>query len=138
MLTSTCAPRWLGSTLMAGFFAAAALVAQTVAAKAATPDARDPQVAFNTHCRTCHSADPGDHRLGPSLHGVMGRKAGSAKGFAYSPGFKTTDLVWNAETMDKFIANPNAVFPGSNMATFAGLADAADRQAIIAHLKTLQ
>jgi cytochrome c2 len=40
--------------------------------------------------------------------------------------------------MDKFIANPNAVFPGSNMATFAGLADAADRQAIIAHLKTLQ
>ena len=68
----------------------------------------------------------------------MGRKAGSAKGFTNSLGFKTTDLVWNAETMEKFIANPNAILPGSNRATFAGLSDAADRQAIIAHLKALQ
>jgi cytochrome c len=138
MTRSTFALRWLGFAVMAGSFVAAAVVAQARAAQAATPDARDPQVAFNTHCRTCHSADPGDHRLGPSLHGVMGRKAGSVKGFAYSPGFKTTDLVWNAETMDRFIANPSAVFPGSNMATFAGLFDAADRQAIIEHLETLR
>ena len=96
------------------------------------------KVAFNTHCRTCHSAEPGDHRLGPSLHGVMGRKAGSADGYSYSPGFQTTDLVWNEALMDQFIANPNGLFPGNNMATFAGLSNAEDRRKIIAYLKSLQ
>jgi cytochrome c len=130
--------RWLGFTVLAGSFVATAVFAHAGDAGSATPGARDPQVAFNTHCRTCHSGQPGDHRLGPSLHGVMGRKAGSVEGFAFSPGFKTTDLTWDAATMDRFIANPNAVFPGSNMATFPGLADAGERVAIIAHLKTLR
>jgi cytochrome c len=124
--------RWTGFALIAGSFVAAAALAQTA------PSSSDPQVAFNNHCRTCHSAEPGDNRLGPSLHGVMGRKAGSVEGFAYSPGFKTTDLVWDAANMDKFIAKPNSVFPGSNMATFAGLADQDQRRAIIDYLTTLK
>lgn len=109
-----------------------------IAVAQSAPSAADPQVAFNNHCRTCHSAQPGDNRLGPALHGVMGRKAGSVEGFAYSPGFKTTDVVWNEANMDQFITNPNSLFPGSNMATFAGLSDAGDRKAIIEYLKTLQ
>ncbi len=95
---------WCGFVLMAGSFVAAAALAQDA------PSGTDPQVAFNTHCRTCHSAQPGDNRLGPSLHGVMGRKAGAVEGFAYSPGFKTTDLVWDAANMDKFITSPTAFF----------------------------
>ncbi len=124
--------RWAGFALIAGSFVTVAAFAQSA------PNSTDPQVAFNNHCRTCHSAEPGDNRLGPTVHGVMGRKAGSVEGYAYSPGFKTTDLVWDETNMDQFIANPNSVFPGSNMATFAGLADEAQRKAIIEHLKTLK
>jgi cytochrome c len=124
--------RWTGFTVIAGSFVTAAALAQMA------PSGTDPQVAYNNHCRTCHSADPGDNRLGPSLHGVMGRKAGSVDGYSYSPGFKTTDLVWDEANMDKFIANPNSVFPGSNMATFAGLKDEGQRKAIIDYLKTLK
>jgi cytochrome c len=122
---------WIGVALLAGSFV-------TVAAFAQSPLSTDPQVAFNNHCRTCHSAQPGDNRLGPALHGVMGRKAGSVEGYSYSPGFKTTDLIWNDANMDEFIANPNSVFPGNNMATFAGLKDAGDRKAIIEYLKSLK
>jgi cytochrome c len=132
MRTTGYALRWTGFALMAGSFVAVASLAQTA------PSGTDPQVAYNNHCRTCHSAEPGDNRLGPSLHGVMGRKAGSVEGFAYSPGFKTTDLVWDDGNMDKFIENPNSVFPGSNMATFAGLSDQDQRKAIIDYLKTLK
>ena len=124
--------RWTGFALIAGSFVAAAAFAQTA------PSSTDPRVAYNNHCRTCHSAEPGDNRLGPSLHGVMGRKAGSVEGYSYSPGFKTTDLVWDDGNMDKFIENPNSVFPGSNMATFAGLSDESQRKAIIDYLKTLK
>jgi cytochrome c len=109
-----------------------------VALAGGAPDKADPQLAFNNHCRTCHSAEPGDNRLGPSLHGVMGRKAGRVEGFAYSPGFKTTNLVWNEANMDQFIANPNSLFPGNNMATFAGLSDGAERKQIIDYLKTMK
>jgi cytochrome c len=132
MRTTGYALRCTGFALIAGSFVAAAALAQSA------PSGSDPKVAYNNHCRTCHSAEPGDNRLGPSLHGVMGRKAGSVEGFAYSPGFKTTDLVWDDANMDKFIANPNSVFPGSNMATFAGLEDESQRTSIIDYLKTLK
>ena len=132
METTGYALRWASFALLAGSFVAAAALAQMA------PSGTDPQVAFNNHCRTCHSAEPGDNRLGPSLHGVMGRKAGSVEGYSYSPGFKTTKLVWDDANMDKFIENPNSVFPGSNMATFAGLSDQAQRRAIVDYLKSLK
>lgn len=132
MDTKLYALQWLGFALISGSFVAAAAIAQDA------PEASDPQVAFNNHCRTCHSVQPGDNRLGPALHGVMGRKAGSVEGFAYSPGFKTTDVVWDEKHMDQFIANPNSLFPGNNMATFAGLSNEGDRKAIIDYLKTLK
>lgn len=117
-----------------------ALVVQSFAVTAASANEPtvDPQVMYNNHCRTCHAIDPGDHRLGPSLHGVFGRKAGSVEGYRYSPGFKTTDLIWTEENLDRFIANPNSLFPNSNMATFAGLKDADQRRTIIEYLKKLK
>ena len=130
MHPSAFAVRWIGFAMLASSFVAAAAMAET-----AKPD---PEVTYNNHCRTCHAVNPGDHRLGPALHGIVGRKAGSVDGFAYSPGFKTTDLVWNEANLDQFIADPNSVFPGSNMATFAGLKNEADRAAIIAYLKTMK
>lgn len=123
---------WSPFILSTGCFLALTLMVTGAAAQ------EDLKVAFNTHCRTCHSSEAGDNRLGPSLHGVMGRKAGSVEGYAYSPGFKTTDLVWNEENMDQFIANPNSLFPGNNMATFAGLSDANERKRVIDFLNTLK
>jgi cytochrome c len=136
MTATPYALHWMGFAVLAGSFLTAAALAESDTSTSAGGAA--PQVAYNNHCRTCHAIAPGDHRLGPSLHGVVGRKAGSVEGFAYSPGFKTTDLVWTKETLDQFIANPNAVFPGSNMATFAGLTDAGDRKAIVDYLASLK
>ena len=56
--------------------------------------------AFNNHCRECHSIKANDNRLGPSLSGVYGRKAGSVEGFPYSNAMKTSDLTWDESTLD--------------------------------------
>ena len=74
--------------------------------------------------------------MGPSLYGVVGRKAGTVPGFAYSDSLKGSGITWNEKTLDQWITNPNAVVPGNNMgAIFSGLADAGERAKIIAFLK---
>jgi len=98
-------------------------------------EAREAQLAFNNHCRTCHVTREGDHRLGPSLSGVVGREAGSAPGYGYSSAMADADLVWDEATLDRFIENPNAVVPGNNMKPFSGIASTDERARIIAHLK---
>lgn len=96
----------------------------------------DLELAFNGHCRECHSFDKGDNRLGPTLYGVVGRKAGTVPGFAYSDSLKSSGITWDVKTLDKWIANPNAVVPGNTMgAIFSGLPDAGERAKIIAFLK---
>jgi cytochrome c len=98
-------------------------------------EAKEAQLAFNNNCRTCHVTREGDHRLGPSLYGVVGREAGSAPGYGYSSAMADADLVWEEATLDRFIENPNAVVPGNNMKPFSGIAAADERAKIIAHLK---
>lgn len=94
------------------------------------------QMAFNNHCRTCHSTDAGDNRLGPSLAGVVGRKAGSVDGFAYSQSLKSSGVTFDDATLDKFIAGPASVAPGNNMKPYSGIEDAKVRADIIGFLKT--
>ena len=98
-------------------------------------DPDEARLAFNNHCRTCHVTNEGDHRLGPSLHGVVGREAGSASGFPYSSAMQNADFVWDEERLDRFIENPEAVVPGNNMKPFSGIASAEERAKVIAHLK---
>lgn len=95
-------------------------------------------LAFNNHCRQCHSYKPGDQRLGPSLAGVVGRKAGALAGYDnYSPSLKNSDIVWTPELLDRWMQNPEAVVPGNNMGSiFAGLDDAQQRQMVIEFLKS--
>lgn len=93
------------------------------------------QVAFNTHCRNCHSVKPGDNRLGPTLHGIVGAKAGQVKDFGNYSGGLTGDLTWNEETLDKFIQNPTAMVSNTTMKPFGGVADAEQRTLIIDYLK---
>lgn len=98
-------------------------------------DAEEAQLAFNNHCRTCHTTREGDNRLGPTLHNVIGREAGSVPGFGYSSAMKDAGMTWNEETLDRYIENPDAVVPGNNMKPYSGISDPAERAKIIAHLK---
>ena len=113
---------------------AAFILAANIAAFAQDKGA-EPEAAFNTACRTCHSVKAGDNRLGPHLNGIVGRKAGSAEGFAYSESIKKSGLVWDEATIDKFITNPDTVAPGNNMKPFPGVTDAGLRGKIIEYLK---
>jgi cytochrome c len=95
-------------------------------------------VAYNNACRTCHSFKPDDNRLGPTLHGIVGRKAGSLPGFQFTSAMKASGITWDEANLDKFIANPEAVVNGNGMKPFGGVADATERAKIVAYLKTLK
>lgn len=89
-------------------------------------------------CKACHAVDAGKNRVGPSLFGIYGKKAGSAEEFkGYSEGLKTIGFAWDDAKLDAYLTNPKAVIADSKMA-FGGLAEAADRANIIAYLKTLK
>lgn len=115
--------------------AALALSAALTQIASAAEEASGEQV-FNNHCRTCHTWKEGDNRLGPTLHGLIGRKAGSVEGFAYSQSMKNANISWDEGTLDKFIANPNSVVANNNMKPFAGISDAKTRAQIIEFLKS--
>lgn len=110
----------------------------TPPAHAAQEASEDGKVAFNNNCRTCHSFKEGDNRLGPTLHGIVGRKAGSIAGFQFSPAMKDSGITWDAATLDKFITNPEMVVHGNSMKPFGGIADASERTKIVAYLQSLK
>lgn len=89
--------------------------------------------AFN-RCTACHSMTPGEHLMGPSLHGVMGSKAGAAEGFNFSTALAKADIVWNDKTMSAFLEKPMQYVPGTTM-PFAGLRKESQRQDIICYLE---
>lgn len=105
------------------------------AMQAASAPATPPQ-AFN-QCAACHSTQPGKTIIGPSLAGVYGSKAGQVPGFQFSDAMKNSGLVWNDANLDKFLADPKSLVPGTLMG-FAGLKDADKREAVIDYLKTLK
>jgi cytochrome c len=86
-------------------------------------------------CRSCHTIVPGGANLtGPNLHGVFGRKAGALEGYNYSDAVKNAGFGWDAEHLDKWLAEPRTFLPGTKM-SFAGLKDPKDRVDLIAYLK---
>jgi cytochrome c len=84
-------------------------------------------------CAACHKLEAGANNVGPSLHGILTRKAGEIADFRYSPAIKRSGIVWTPETLDKFITDPQALVPGNRM-PYAGMANAGDRADLIAYL----
>ena len=113
----------------------AALTALAGAAQAAGT-AGDPvkgKTVF-ARCAACHDLNTGAVRMGPSLKGIIGRKAGSVANFGYSAGMKGKGVVWKEDTLDAFLTSPMKYVPGTRMA-FPGIANAKDRADVIAYLK---
>jgi len=90
--------------------------------------------AFNNACRTCHTVKQGDNRLGPNLHKIVGRKAGSLPDYAFSSAMREADFAWDEEKLDRFIAKPDEVVAGNNMKPYGGLSSSDDRKKIITFL----
>jgi cytochrome c len=105
------------------------------AAGAHAQDAAAGGMAF-LQCADCHGPGTGDG-VGPGLKGVVGRRAGSKAGFAYSPALAKSAVVWNDTSLDNFLADPAKAQPGTSMA-FPGVADPKERADLIAYLKTLK
>ena len=98
-----------------------------------TGDAAKGAAVFVT-CKTCHAIEEGVNKIGPSLHAVVGRKAGQIPGFAYSSANKNSGITWTPEKLFQYLEAPQRVVPGTKM-TFAGFSDPQKRADVIAYLK---
>jgi cytochrome c len=88
-------------------------------------DAARGKQLYESRCVGCHSID--ENRAGPAHKGVFGRKAGSAKGFDYSLALKSSNLIWNERTLDRWLADPESTIAGQKMGfTVPELMDRAD------------
>jgi cytochrome c len=131
VLLSACAED--GTPAAAAPAAAAASPADFQALLAAA-DPDKGQVLF-LQCRACHSLEAGGaNKVGPNLHGVFGRKAGMAPGYAYSEAITQSSIVWSAETLNEWLARPSDFLPGNRM-VFVGIRKPEDRANLTAYLQ---
>jgi cytochrome c len=111
----------------------AGLVAVTMlAAGPARADAEGEKV-FKKYCTACHTVEAGKNKVGPSLAGIVGRKAGTVPNFAYSDANKNSGLVWDQAKLDEYLTNPKQFMPGTKM-IFAGIKKEDERKAVIDYL----
>ena len=110
---------------------AAAILLVAGAARAAG-DAKQGEQVFR-RCLVCHTVAAGQpSRLGPNLHGLFDRAAGTAPGFNYSPGLAKAGYKWDDDKLDKWLENPQAFIAGARMAFRLG--NAKERADVIAYV----
>ncbi len=122
-----------------GLAATAALAATSLLA--ATAIAISPgnsaagKLVFESQCGACHTVESGNSGIGPSLRGVIGRKAASLPGYDYSSALSNSGLTWDVDTLDDFLRSSSSKVPGSPMAI--AISDASERADLIAYLATV-
>lgn len=117
--------------------AAALLLIAISGAAVAAGDPAAGKAVFQSTCSICHSVQPGQNKIGPTLFGVVGRKTGTVAGYTYSPQNQAANLTWDPATLDTYLQAPRTVIPGTKM-TYAGLKDPQKRADLIAYLGTLK
>jgi cytochrome c len=85
-------------------------------------------------CKVCHFVDKEKNKLGPHLVGLFGRKAGTLEGYKFSKAMKASNIVWSAETLASYVANPKKAVPGTKM-VFAGVKKKKQIVNLIAYLE---
>ena len=117
-------------------FATLAAVAFAVGTARAEGDPALGKTQFNK-CAACHSIKAGENKIGPSMHGIVGRPAHSIEGFSYSDAMKNYNVTWDQSTLDHYLADPRGTVPGTKM-IFVGLKKEDERANLIAYLETLK
>jgi cytochrome c len=98
---------------------------------AAAGDAESGRALCQARCTACHSLDY--NGVGPALRGVFGRAAARAPGFGYSDALKSSSQIWNEDTLDRWLADPEKFAPGQRMGLI--VTGAKDRNDLVAYLK---
>ncbi|MGZ5898937.1 MAG: c-type cytochrome [Reyranella sp.] len=89
---------------------------------------------FNQQCKTCHALEDGPSITGPTLHGMFGRKAGTAAGFEFSEAMIKSGIVWDETTLAEYMRDPKAKVPDTKM-VFNGIKQAGQLADLVAYLK---
>jgi cytochrome c oxidase assembly protein Cox11 len=97
----------------------------------APPDPAHGRELFSEQCAACHSLDT--NKLGPSLGGVFGRRAGSAPGYSYSSALRSAGIAWSADNLDRWLTDPHKFIPGVKMPI--RVLEATSRRDLIAYLQ---
>jgi cytochrome c len=127
----------MGKSVLVALGMTAAIIMASSSAFAAG-DAKKGAKVFKK-CKACHSVKPGKHKVGPSLSGVVGRKAGTATGFKKYRGLKKADWSWDEKMLDEWLANPKkfAKSRGRKTSMVFKLKKAKQRANVIAYLKSI-
>jgi alcohol dehydrogenase (cytochrome c) len=126
-----CATSFRGSFIASGCGLFAALIAPPSHAADATAG----QTVFANQCSACHTLKPGEHGFGPSLAGVVGRKAGTVAGYNFTDAMKHSGITWDAPTLESFLAGSTQKVPGTAMSV--SVPSATDRADVVAYLATV-
>jgi cytochrome c len=122
---------WRKLCLAAGALSAVVVVCATLSSGRAQTAADGGLALFEKRCGGCHAVDR--EKEGPRLGGVFGRPAGSVASFQYSEALKKSKVTWDADTLDRWLTDPDKVVPGNDMSFHVEKSD--ERRDIIAYLK---
>jgi cytochrome c len=111
-------------------------MAATGAAHAGGDPARGADL-FRQNCAACHSQEPGQNLIGPSLYSVVGRPAASLTDFSYSNAMKHSGVIWTEDQLMGYLKAPRRFMPGVKM-MFPGIDDEHERENVVAYLVTLR